>query len=45
MSGRKDLVTREEIDRCLMYVSGNNKSAQEQLSKLLQEIQISLDEP
>jgi|SRR5215208_973988 len=46
MSGRKDLVTREEINRCLRYVSGNNnKSAQEQLSKLLQEIQISLDEP
>ncbi|MFL6396167.1 MAG: hypothetical protein ACJ706_03275 [Nitrososphaeraceae archaeon] len=45
MSGRKDLVTREEIDTCLRYVSGNNKSAQEQLSKLLQEIQISLDEP
>jgi hypothetical protein len=45
MSGKKDLVTREEIDRCLRYVSGNNKSTQEQLSKLLQEMRISLDEP
>jgi hypothetical protein len=45
MSKKKDLVTQEEIDKCLRYVSGNNKSAQEQLLKLLQEMQITLDEP
>src|SRR5215216_105719 len=43
MSMKKDLVIPEEIDRCLRYVS-NNKSAQEQLLKLLQEIQVTLDE-
>ena len=43
---KKNLVTREEIDECLRYVSGgSNKSAQEQLLKLLQEMQITLDEP
>jgi len=43
---KKGLVTREEIDKCLRYVSdSNNKSAQEQLLKLLQETQITLDEP
>jgi hypothetical protein len=36
MSMKKDLVIPEEIDSCLRYVS-NNKSAQEQLLKLLQE--------
>jgi hypothetical protein len=47
MSEKKDLVTQEEIDKCLRYVSrnNNNKSAQGQLLKLLQEIQITLDEP
>jgi hypothetical protein len=40
---KKDLVIPEEIDSCLRYVS-NNKSAQEQLLKLLQEIQVTLDE-
>jgi hypothetical protein len=43
---KKDLVTQEEIDKCLRYVSvGRNKSEQEQLLKLLQEMQITLDEP
>ena len=46
---KKDLVTQEEIDKCLRYVSvvgRNNKSAQEQqLLKLLQQMQITLDEP
>jgi hypothetical protein len=47
MSKKKDLVTQEEIHKCLRYVSdnNNNKSAQEQLLKLLQEMQITLDEP
>jgi hypothetical protein len=46
MNRKKDLVIQEEIDKCLRYVSDdNNKSAQEQLLKLLQEIQISLDDP
>jgi hypothetical protein len=50
MSKKKDLVTQEEIDKCLRYVStntnnNNNKSAQEQLLKLLQKMQITLDEP
>jgi hypothetical protein len=46
MSKKKDLVTREEIDRCLRYISGNdNRSVEEQLLKLLHEMQISLDEP
>ncbi len=48
MSKKKDLVTQEEIDKCLRYVSdnnNNNKSTQEQLLKLLQEMQITLDEP
>lgn len=43
MSMKKDLVIPEEIDSCLRYVS-NNKSAQGQLLKLLQEIQVTLDE-
>jgi hypothetical protein len=43
MGMKKDLVIPEEIDSCLRYVS-NNKSAQEQLLKLLQEIQVTLDE-
>jgi hypothetical protein len=51
MSMKKDLVTQEEIDKCLRYVSvvgRNNNSAQEQeqqLLKLLQYVQITLDEP
>ena len=49
MSKKKDLVTQEEIDKCLRYFSednnNNNKSAQEQLLRLLQEVQITLDEP
>ncbi len=46
MSKKKDLVSREEIDKCLRYVSrNNNKPIQGQLLKLLQEMQISLDEP
>jgi hypothetical protein len=49
MSMKKDLVTQEEIDKCLRYVSvGRNNSAQEQeqqLLKLLQQMQITLDEP
>ena len=49
MSKKKDLVIQEEIDKCLRYFSehknNNNKSAQEQLLRLLQEVQITLDEP
>lgn len=46
MAKKKDLLTREEKDSCLKFVSGiNSKSAQEQVSKLLDEIQLSLDEP
>ncbi len=47
MDRKMDLVIPEEIDRCLRYVSNNNnnKSAQEQLLKLLQEMQITLEEP
>ncbi len=48
MDRKKDLVVLEEIDRCLRYVSknnNNNKSAQEQLLRLLQEMQITLEEP
>jgi hypothetical protein len=47
---KKDLVTQEEIDKCLRYVSvvGRNKDSaqeQQQLLKLLQQMQITLDEP
>jgi hypothetical protein len=49
MSKKKDLVIQEEIDNCLRYFSedknNNNKSAQEQLLRLLQEMQITLEEP
>lgn len=46
MTKKKDLVIQEEIDKCLRYVSDDdNKPAQEQLLKLLQEMQITLDEP
>jgi hypothetical protein len=48
MIKKKDLVTQEEIETCLSYLSLNNnngnKSVQEQLLKLLHETQISLDE-
>jgi len=46
MAKKKDLLTLEEKYSCLKFVSGNNnRSVQEQLSKLLDEMQISLDEP
>ena len=46
MSQRKDLVIPEEMDKCLRYVSdNNNKSEGGELLKILQEMQISLDEP
>jgi hypothetical protein len=51
MSMKKDLVTQEEIDKCLRYVSvvGRNKDSaqeqQQQFLKLLQQMQITLDEP
>lgn len=44
MSKKKDLIIPEQIDSCLRYIS-DNKLAQEQLLKLLQEMQIILDEP
>jgi hypothetical protein len=46
MTKKKDLITEGEVDRFLKRVSDNNtnKSNQQQLSKLLQEIQIILDE-
>src|SRR5215216_3935380 len=46
MAKKKELLTREEKDSCLKFVPGNNnKLVQEQVSKLLDEMQISLDEP
>jgi hypothetical protein len=44
---KKDLISREEIERCLRRISdsSNNRSAQEALLELLGEMQISLDEP
>jgi hypothetical protein len=48
MSLKKDLVTQEEIDKCLRYVSigrKNNSAQEQQLLKLLQQMQITLDEP
>lgn len=44
MSTKKDLVTQEEIDKCLKYVSDSNDDSA-QLLKLLQEIQITLEDP
>jgi hypothetical protein len=46
MTKKKDLITQQEIDRLLKRVFDNNtnKSDQEQLLKLLQEMQIILDE-
>src|SRR5918999_1324308 len=46
MTKKKDLVTQEEIDKFLKHVSNNsNKSNQEKLLKLLQEMHIILDAP
>ena len=47
MSMKKDLVSREEIERCLRHIShiAGNRSGEEPLLKLLLEMQISLDEP
>jgi|ERR687897_375037 hypothetical protein len=46
MSEKKDLVTQQEIEKYFRYISDdNNKSAKEQFLKLLQEMQITLDEP
>ncbi len=44
MSTKKDLVTQEEIDKCLKQVSDSNGESG-QLLKLLQEMQITLEEP
>ena len=48
MIKKKDLIIQEEIDECLRHISNNNmdKSNQEGLLKLLQEMQINLyDDP
>lgn len=46
MAKKRELLNREEKNSCLKFVSrNNNKTAQEQLSKLLDEMQISLDDP
>ena len=46
MTRKKDLITLEEIDECLKRISNNSdKTNQEQLLKLLQEMQITLDDP
>jgi hypothetical protein len=45
MPKKKDLVTQEEIDKFLKHASNNNKSNQEQLLKLLQEMHIVIDGP
>lgn len=49
MINKRDLITQEEIETCLSYLSRNNnndnESAKEQLLKVLHETQISLDEP
>jgi hypothetical protein len=42
---KKDLITQEEIDQCLKHISNTDKINQEQLLKLLQEMQITLDDP
>jgi hypothetical protein len=43
---KKDLITQEDIDQCLKHISNNrDKINQEQLLKLLQEMQITLDDP
>src|SRR5918992_4100416 len=43
MSTKKDLVTQEEIDKCLKYISDSNDESA-QLLKLLQEIQITVED-
>jgi hypothetical protein len=44
-TNKKSLVIQEEIDKCLGNISNNNnKSNKKQLLKLLQEMQITLDE-
>src|SRR5918995_54873 len=47
MAKKKDLVTQEEIDKFINHVSYNNtnKSNQEQLLKLLQQMHIVIDGP
>jgi hypothetical protein len=46
MIKKKDLITQEQIDQCLKHISNNNdKTNQEQLLKLLQEMQITLNDP
>ena len=46
MTRKKDLITQEEIDECLKHISDNSdKTNQEQLLELLQEMQITLDDP
>lgn len=45
MAKKKDLITHEEIDKFLNHVFYNNKSNQEQLLKLLQEMHIVIDGP
>jgi hypothetical protein len=49
MIKKKDLITQEEIDECIRHISNNNnsnnnKSNQEQLLKLLQEMQITIED-
>ena len=44
MTMKRDLVIPKEIDSCLRYMP-DHKQAQEQLLKLLQEIQITLNDP
>jgi hypothetical protein len=46
MSVKKGLVTREEIDKCLRHLStSSDKFAPEQFLKLVQEMQIAIEEP
>ena len=45
MSVKKDIVTEEEIGNCLSHLSAkSDKSMQEQFSKLVQEMQITLED-
>ncbi len=45
MSVKKDIVTEEEIRKCLSHLSAkSDKSTQEQFSKLVQEMQITLED-
>ena len=46
MTRKKALITQEEIDECLKRISNNSdKTNQEQLLELLQDMQITLDDP